>query len=140
MGDCGVSVPSGDCLPYLELKFKEMIGKDPESLEAAAWLSGLQKTAMIQARHVYCVGMHSPLPFETIYQPTRLRIAGASDGVLPEVSLEFEWPIYCLSVSIETFTAKRCGEDGVDVWMGQRMLNSDGATKIRDAGDGSIRE
>jgi len=29
---------------------------------------------------VYCVGMHSPLPFESIYQPTRLRVAGAEEA------------------------------------------------------------
>jgi hypothetical protein len=79
MGDSGVTIPIGDCLPYLELKFKEMIGKDPESLEAAAWLSSLHKTALIQAKHVYCVGMHSPLPFDSIYQPTRLRVAGSEE-------------------------------------------------------------
>src|ERR1019366_9870514 len=77
MGDAGVSINFGDCLPYLEQRFREMIGKDPASLETAAWLSSLQKTAMVQASHVYCVGMHSPLPFENIYQPTRLRIAGS---------------------------------------------------------------
>jgi hypothetical protein len=35
MGDSGVTIPIGDCLPYLELKFKEMIGKDPESRDVA---------------------------------------------------------------------------------------------------------
>jgi hypothetical protein len=81
MGESGVTIPIGDCLPYLELKFKEMIGKDPASLEAAAWLSSLHKTAMIQAKHVYCVGMHSPLPFDSIYQPTRLRVAGSEEAI-----------------------------------------------------------
>jgi hypothetical protein len=38
-GRFGVTIPIGDCLPYLELKFKEMIGKDPESIEAAVSLT-----------------------------------------------------------------------------------------------------
>ena len=80
MGDSGVTIPIGDCLPYLEMRFRELIGKDPASLEIAAWFASLQKTAMVQATHVYCVGMHSPLPFESIYQPTRLRVAGAEEA------------------------------------------------------------
>ena len=79
MGDSGVTIPIGDCLPYLEMRFRELIGKDPASVETAAWFVSLQKTAMVQATHVYCVGMHSPLPFESIYQPTRLRVAGTED-------------------------------------------------------------
>jgi hypothetical protein len=80
MGDSGLSINLGDSLPYLEQRFLEMIGKDAASKEAAAWLSTLQTTAVIQVRHVYCVGMHSPLAFESIYQPTRLRVAGADEA------------------------------------------------------------
>ena len=80
MGDSGITIPIGDCLPYLEQRFRELIGKDPASLETAAWFASLQKTAMVQASHVYCVGMHAPLPFESIYQPTRLRVAGAEEA------------------------------------------------------------
>lgn len=80
MGDSGLSINLGDSLPYLEQRFLEMIGKDAASKEATAWLSSLQTTAIVQARHVYCVGMHSPLPFESIYQPTRLRVRGADEA------------------------------------------------------------
>jgi len=80
MGDPSVTIPIGDCLPYLEQRFREMIGKDAASLEVAARFNSLQKTAMVQATHVYCVGMHSPLPFDSIYQPTRLRVAGAEEA------------------------------------------------------------
>jgi hypothetical protein len=34
MRDSGITIPIGDCLPYLELKFNEMIGKDPSSLKS----------------------------------------------------------------------------------------------------------
>lgn len=114
MGDSGVTIPIGDCLPYLELKFKEMIGKDPESIDAAAWLSSLQKTAMVQAKHVYCVGMHSPLPFEAIYQPTRLRVAGAEEASRSESFYHEDDAIRSMlegrklqqrSVTIDTFLA-----------------------------------
>jgi hypothetical protein len=114
MGDSGVTIPIGDCLPYLELKFQEMIGKDPESVEAAAWLSSLQQTAMVQAKHVYCVGMHAPLPFESIYQPTRLRVTGAEEASQSESFYHEDDAIRSMlearklqrrSVSIEAFLA-----------------------------------
>lgn len=114
MGDSGITIPIGDCLPYLELKFKEMIGKDPATLEAAEWFTSLEKTAMVQAKHVYCVGMHSPLPFETIYQPTRLRVAGAEGASRSESFYHEDDAIRSIlearrlqqrSVSIEVFLA-----------------------------------
>ena len=80
MGDSALSVNLGDSLPYLEQRFLEIVGKDHASKEAAAWLSSLQTTSIIQAQYVYCVGMHSPLPFESIYQPTRLRVAGGEES------------------------------------------------------------
>jgi len=52
MGDTGITIPIGDCLPYLELKFRELIGKDPETLEIAAWFGSLQKTAIVQTANV----------------------------------------------------------------------------------------
>jgi len=76
MGDLNVSF--GDCLPYLEQRFLEIIGKDLASREASAWFNSLLKTALVQATNVYCVGMHYPLPFETIYQPTRLLVDGSA--------------------------------------------------------------
>lgn len=85
MGDGGgVSIDLGSALPYLEQRVLEVFGKDAASREAAEWLNTLQKTAMIQATHVYCVGMHAPLPFDSIYQPTRLRIAGAEEASISE--------------------------------------------------------
>jgi hypothetical protein len=53
-----------------------LFGKDFASLEAASWLSGLQNTALTQTRAVQCVGMHKPVPFDDIYQPTTLVIKG----------------------------------------------------------------
>lgn len=62
---------------YFEEKAKAFFGKDAASVEAASWLSGLQSTALTQTQTVQCVGMHKPVPFEDIYQPTSLVIKGA---------------------------------------------------------------
>ena len=63
-------------LVYLEEKAKGWLGKDFASLEGASWLNGLQSTALTQTSSVKCVGMHKPVPFEDIYQPTTLAIKG----------------------------------------------------------------
>jgi hypothetical protein len=77
MGDFNLQLDAGSALYYLEEKAKGFFGKDSTSLEAAAWLSGLQNTALTQTRSVQCVGMHKPVPFDDIYQPTSLVIKGA---------------------------------------------------------------
>jgi hypothetical protein len=71
-----IKLDAGSALLYLEEKAKGFFGKDFASLEAAAWLSGLQNTAVTQTRSVQCVGMHKPVPFDDIYQPTMLVIKG----------------------------------------------------------------
>jgi hypothetical protein len=77
MGGFSVKVDLGTALPYLEQKAKSLFGKDWESQEEAAWLTGLQNTALQQCSSVQCVGMHKPVPFEEIYQPTTLVFKGA---------------------------------------------------------------
>jgi hypothetical protein len=74
MGESGLSVNLGDCLPYLEQRILQIFGKDEASKETADWFTSLQKTALKQASQVYCVGMDCPLPFHVIYQPTRIRV------------------------------------------------------------------
>jgi hypothetical protein len=64
-------------LEYLEEKAKSIFGKDSAAVELGAWLKGLQSTAMSQARFVQCVGMHKPIDFHAIYQPTSLAIRSA---------------------------------------------------------------
>jgi hypothetical protein len=76
MGNLSIKLDAGSALLYLEEKAKGFLGKDFASLEAAAWLSGLQNTAVTQTRSVQCVGMHKPVPFDHIYQPTTLVIKG----------------------------------------------------------------
>ena len=67
----GVSINLGDTLPYLETRLLQLIGKDQSSKDLESWFNSLQKTAMIQASYVKCIGMHHPLRMSEIYQPTR---------------------------------------------------------------------
>lgn len=75
MGGFSIKVDES-ALYYLEEKAKKVFGKDEASLEAASWLSGLQNTALAQTCSVQCVGMHKPVLFDDIYQPTTLLIKG----------------------------------------------------------------
>jgi hypothetical protein len=76
MGDAGININLGDSLPYLEQRLLQLVGKDQASQETARWFNSLQKTAMLQASQVKCIGMHRPLPLTEIYQPTRLKVRG----------------------------------------------------------------
>jgi hypothetical protein len=80
MGDGGVTISLGETLPYLEQRFREMIGKDQATKEITSWFNGLQETALVQASQVQCIGMHRPLPMREIYQPTRLIVKDHRDN------------------------------------------------------------
>jgi hypothetical protein len=87
MSDSGASINiSADALEYGLQKFLKLFGKDAESAQLAEWFKGLQATALKQTASVQCLGMRTPLPFHSIYQPTRL-IVGPDEGeVLPTES------------------------------------------------------
>lgn len=76
MGGMSLKLDIGSALPYLEEKAKGLFGKDFATQEAVSWLTGLQNTALTHTRAVQCVGMHKPVPFDDIYQPTTLVIKG----------------------------------------------------------------
>jgi hypothetical protein len=76
MGGFSVKLDVGSALVYLEEKGKGLFGKDLASVEAVSWLNGLQSTALTVTSSVKCVGMHKPVPFDDIYQPTSLTIKG----------------------------------------------------------------
>src|SRR5437867_3040393 len=78
MGD-SIKIDLGSALPYAEQRMWEILGKDPSSRELADWFKSLQATAVTQAAVVQCVGMRQPVPFEKIYQPTRLLLTGTGD-------------------------------------------------------------
>ena len=66
---------SADGLEYGVQKFLKLFGKDYETQELAKWYRGLHETALIQTANVHCVGMRNSLPFDSVYQPTRLLVA-----------------------------------------------------------------
>jgi hypothetical protein len=68
----GITISLGDALPYFEEKFLRLIGKDHETEDLKSWFRSLQTTALEQTAFVKCVGMQRAIPFENIYQPTRL--------------------------------------------------------------------
>jgi hypothetical protein len=86
MGDSGPTINiNADALEYGVQKFLKLVGKDRESVELAGWFKGIQDTALTQTASVHCVGMRTPLPFASVYQPTRL-LVGPDDGEVPAES------------------------------------------------------
>jgi hypothetical protein len=78
MGD-SIKIDVAGVLVYAEQRMWEFFGKDPASLELAKWFKELQATAFELASSVQCVGMREPVPFDKIYQPTRLLLTGTGD-------------------------------------------------------------
>ena len=62
-------------LSKAEEKFLNLFGMENEGEQLAEWFNRLQDTALTQTMSVQCLGMRKPLPFDRIYQPTRLIIA-----------------------------------------------------------------
>ena len=83
----GISIEVGSALPYLEDRLRALIGKDVATIELSSWFNTLQSTALALTSSVQCVGMRAPVPFEKIYQPTRIlwhklrRVISRSDPV-----------------------------------------------------------
>lgn len=62
-----------------EEKFLKLFGNDNDGVQLAEWFKGLQATALTQTASVQCLGMRNPLPFDSIYQPTRVIVATDKD-------------------------------------------------------------
>jgi hypothetical protein len=92
MGDSGLSIDvTRGAIEYAEQKFLRLFGKDAESKELANWFKGLQQTALSQTAWVHCLGMRSPLPFESIYQPNRILVSlDENEPVDAESSFAYE--------------------------------------------------
>jgi len=87
MGDSGPSINiTADALEFAEQKFLKLFGKDYENVELARWFKGLQQTALTQTATVHCLGMRTPLPFDSVYQPTRLLVAPDEGEMLTAAS------------------------------------------------------
>ena len=74
----------GAALSLAEEKFLKLFGNDNGGLELAQWFKRLQATALTQTASVQCLGMRSPLPFDSIYQPTRVVVAPDEDDTNTE--------------------------------------------------------
>ena len=70
--DPSITISLGDTLPFLWEKFLKVIGRDPTSIALEAWFSQLQQMGLNDASTVQCIGMHTPIPLNEIYRPTRL--------------------------------------------------------------------
>jgi hypothetical protein len=91
MGDSGPSINiTADALEYAGQKFLKLFGKDHESIQLASWFKGLQATALTQTATVHCLGMRNPLPFDSIYQPTRLLVGPDEGEMLPKESYAWD--------------------------------------------------
>ena len=69
-------------LVYAAQKFLGLFDRDDESKGLSEWFKDLQRTALVQSQKVQCLGMRDPLPFDSIYQPTRLIVGPDED--IPE--------------------------------------------------------
>ncbi len=72
-------VDLGSALPWAEEKVRSLFGRDQITLERKAFLKQLHDTAVEMTRFVQCIGMQKPVPFEKIYQPTKLRVRSGFD-------------------------------------------------------------
>jgi hypothetical protein len=89
MGDASINI-TADALEYAEQKFLKLFGKDQGSTELKGWFMGLQQTAHTLAASVHCLGMRRPLPFDSIYQPTRL-LVGRDRGEASAEASSYAW-------------------------------------------------
>jgi hypothetical protein len=76
-------------LSCAEEKFLQLFGGDNEGEQLADWFNRLQATALTQTTSVQCLGMRNPLPFDSIYQPTRIIVA--SDEEYSSAGSSFAW-------------------------------------------------
>jgi hypothetical protein len=67
-------------LSHAEEKFLKLFGSGSTDGEPPEWFKRLQDTAIAQTASVQCLGMRNPLPFDTIYQPTRVIVAQEDDS------------------------------------------------------------
>jgi hypothetical protein len=74
-----ININFGDTLPYLEQKFLGLFGRDAATQELKEWFRKVQTTAIQLTQNIQCVGMRRPVPFESIYQPTHLRLTAMAE-------------------------------------------------------------
>jgi hypothetical protein len=59
-------------------KLKSWIGDNPTFHEHRSWFYELQRVSFYEASQIQCIGMHTPVRIEEVYQPTRLQVGDGS--------------------------------------------------------------
>jgi hypothetical protein len=70
--DPKITLNLGDTIPFLWEKMLGVIGKDSGTVALKEWFTTLQQSGFATASSVQCIGMHTPLPLQDIYRPTKL--------------------------------------------------------------------
>jgi hypothetical protein len=78
MSDLSVKIDLESVLPYLADRTLALFGKDAATNDLRDWLHTLQQISYLDASLVQSIGMHSPVPLETIYQPTKITLESGS--------------------------------------------------------------
>jgi hypothetical protein len=69
----------GTALASAQEKFLRLFGPNADGNDLAEWFQRLQDTALTQTTSVQCLGMRKPLPFDAVYQPTRVIVPPDED-------------------------------------------------------------
>jgi hypothetical protein len=89
-----INIDFGNLVPYAVDSFLKFLGKDSEAVELKEWFRGVQQIGLQESSVVMVIGMHSPLPLESIYQPTRLilqpRVEWADVGTTEAKQIEVQ--------------------------------------------------
>lgn len=86
MSDVSVSMDFRPLIEYAEDKVLAAFGLDAASKAARERIRQVTSIALQNASTVQCIGMHTPLPIDQIYQPTRLVRIGQRKGVSQPIS------------------------------------------------------
>src|SRR4051812_22489036 len=66
----GLSIDLGSAIPYVVDRIQAVLGKDPGTVEFKKRVLSHSRKALEHASWIQCVGMRSPVPITSIYQPT----------------------------------------------------------------------
>jgi hypothetical protein len=74
-----IKIDVAGVLVYAEQRIRELLGKDAATQEHRDWFNRLRASTLKLCETVQCLSMREPVPFEKIYQPTRLLLTGSGD-------------------------------------------------------------
>jgi len=109
LGNLDITLDVGAAYPLIEQRVLALFGKDYASKEESRWLKALHDTATKVSSSVQCIGMHKPIPFSSIYQPTRVVVKKSANDRSNEVFAHQD------SVSRSIVLADHFTEHSIDV-------------------------